>query len=191
MTENPKNSRPPAGLPECCVFVGVSLDGFLAKPDGDLNWMDEASGDAGDHGYETFIADIDTLVWGRKTFEKVMAFDKWYHGKRRVVVLSHKPLDLGPARAKGAVVEQMSGTPVEVAARLGESGARHLYIDGGQTIQGFLRAGLIRRLIVSQLPILLGQGVPLFGALPNDVKLRHIATRTFPGGMVQSEYRIP
>ena len=191
MTENPKDSLPQPGLPDCSVFVGVSLDGFLAKPDGDLTWMDEAAGEAGDHGYEAFIAGIDTFVWGRKTFEWVMAFDKWYHGKRRVVVLSHRPLDLGPARAKGAVVEQMSGTPQEVAARLGAAGARHLYIDGGQTIQAFLRAGLIRRLILSRLPILIGQGVPLFGALPHDIKLRHVATRTFPGGLVQSEYQIP
>ena len=186
MTENPNDS-----LPECSVFVGVSLDGFLAKPDGDLDWMDESAGGAGDHGYEAFIAGIDTLVWGRKTFEKVMAFDKWYHGKRRVVVLGHQPLDLGPARAKGAVVEQMSGKPQEVVARLGAGGARHLYIDGGETIQDFLRAGLIGRLIISRLPVLIGQGIPLFGSLPHDVKLRHVATRSFPGGMVQSEYQIP
>ncbi len=191
MTEKPNDSRPQPNLPECSVFVGVSLDGFLAKPDGDLNWMDEAAGGAGDHGYEAFIAGIDTLVWGRKTFEKVMAFDKWYHGKKRVVVLSHQPLDLGPARARGAVVEHRSGTPQDIVSQLGASGARHLYIDGGQTIQNFLRAGLIRRLIISQLPVLIGQGIPLFGSLPHDVKLRHVATRTFPGGMVQSEYQIP
>jgi len=124
MTENPNDSQTQPNLPECAVFVGVSLDGFLAKPNGDLSWMDEAAGNAGDHGYEAFIAGIDTLVWGRKTFEWVMAFDKWYHGKRRVVVLSHRPLDLSAARAKGAVVEQMSGTPQEVAATSISTGER-------------------------------------------------------------------
>jgi dihydrofolate reductase len=180
-------------MPDCSVFCGISLDGFLAKPDGDLDWMkgsgeDDASG--GDHGYEAFVSGIDTLVWGRKTFEKVMTFDKWYHGDKRVVVLSGKPLDLGPARERGGKVEQMSGTPAEVVAKLGASGAKHLYIDGGLTVQAFLRAGLIHRIIVSQLPVLIGQGIPLFGPLDNDIRLKLVSSRIFPGGMVQSEYQV-
>jgi dihydrofolate reductase len=180
-------------LPLCSVFCGVSLDGFLAKPDGDLDWMtgegpDDASGQ--DHGYEAFVADIDTFVWGRKTFEKVMTFDKWHHGDKRVVVLSSKPLDLGPARARGGNIEQMAGEPSGIAAELGAAGAKHLYIDGGLTIQAFLKAGLIQRIIISHLPVLIGQGIPLFGPLGRDVRLKLVASKVFPGGMVQSEYRV-
>lgn len=171
------------------VFVGVSLDGFIARPDGSLDWL-MGQGDAGEYGYNEFIAGIDAIVMGRKTFEQVLAFDKWYYGDKRVVVLSSRSVDLPRARARGGVVEEMAGPPAEIVARLAASGARHLYVDGGITIQEFLRAGLIQRLIISRLPVLIGQGIPLFGALPHDIHLRHVATRTYPGGMVQSEYQV-
>lgn len=171
------------------VFVGVSLDGYLARPDGKLDWLMGEGGD-GEYGYNEFIAGIDAIVMGRKTFEQVLTFDKWYYGDKRVVVLSNHPVDLPAARARGGVVEQMAGPPAEIVSRLAAGGARHLYVDGGITIQDFLRAGLIQRLIISRLPVLIGQGIPLFGGLSRDIRLSHIATRTYPGGMVQSEYRI-
>jgi dihydrofolate reductase len=175
--------------PECAVFVGVSLDGFLARPNGDLDWLTgEGGGDGAEYGYNEFIADIDAIVMGRKTFEKVLTFDKWYYGTKRVVVLSSHPLDLEAARAKGGVVEQLAGSPAEIVSSLAASSANRLYIDGGITIQQFLRAGLITRLVISRLPILIGDGIPLFGSLPHDIRLRHISTRTYPGGMVQTEY---
>jgi dihydrofolate reductase len=177
--------------PECAVFVGVSLDGFITRPNGDLDWlMGEGGSDSAEYGYNEFIAGIDAIVMGRKTFEKVLMFDKWYYGNKRVVVLSSQPLDLSSAQARGGVVEQMAGSPAEIVSKLAASGGRHLYVDGGVTIQQFLRAGLIHRLIISRLPVLIGEGIPLFGSLPRDIHLSHIATRTYPGGMVQSEYRI-
>ena len=176
---------------QCSVFVGVSLDGFIARPNGDLDWlMGEGGGDSAEHGYNEFIAGIDAIVMGRRTFEKVLSFDKWYYGSKRVVVLSHQPLDLSVAQARGGVVEGMAGSPAEVVSTLAASGAHRLYVDGGITIQQFLRAGLIHRLIISRLPVLIGDGIPLFGSLPYDIRLSHIATRTYPGGMVQSEYHI-
>jgi dihydrofolate reductase len=175
--------------PVCAVFVGVSLDGFIARSNGDLDWlMGEGGGDSAEYGYDEFIAGIDAIVMGRKTFETVVKFDKWYYGNKRVVVLSHHPLDLSGARARGGVVEQLQGFPEEIVSKLAASGAGRLYVDGGLTIQEFLRAGLIRRLIISRLPVLIGEGIPLFGSLPHDIHLTHIATRTYPGGMVQSEY---
>jgi dihydrofolate reductase len=178
-------------VPECAVFVGVSLDGFIARPNGDLDWlMGEGGGDSGEYGYNEFIAGIDAIVMGRRTFEKVMTFDKWCYGTKRVVVLSKQSLDLTVAKAHGGVVELMSGPPADIVSRLAASGAYHLYVDGGVTIQQFLRAGLIHRLIISRLPVLIGEGIPLFGSLPRDIHLRHIATRTYPGGMVQSEYYV-
>ncbi|MGH7254355.1 MAG: dihydrofolate reductase family protein [Nitrospirales bacterium] len=171
------------------VFVGVSLDGFLARPDGNLDWLMGEGGD-GEHGYNEFIAGIDAIVMGRNTFETVLTFDKWYYGDKRVVVLSSRPVDLTAARARGGVVEQMAGPPAKIISEVAASGARHLYVDGGITIQEFLRAGLIQRLIISRLPVLIGEGIPLFGSLPHDIRLRHVATRTYPGGMVQSEYHV-
>lgn len=174
---------------DCAVFVGVSLDGFIARPNGDLDWL-MGEGDGGEHGYNEFIAGIDTIVMGRKTFEKILTFDKWYYGDKRVVVLSCRFVDLPAARSRGGVVEQMAGPPAEIVSKLEANGARHLYVDGGIAIQGFLRAGLIERLIISRLPVLIGQGTPLFGPLPHDIRFRHIATRTYAGGMVQSEYTL-
>jgi dihydrofolate reductase len=174
---------------QCAVFVGVSLDGFIARPNGDLDWlMGEGGGDSAEYGYNEFIAGIDAIVMGRKTFEKVLTFDKWYYGNKRVVVLSHHPVDLSIAQARGGLVEQMAGSPAEITSTLSASGARRLYVDGGVTIQEFLRTGLIHRLIMSRLPVLIGEGIPLFGSLPRDIRLTHVTTRTFPGGMVQTEY---
>jgi dihydrofolate reductase len=168
------------------VFVGASVDGFIARPDGGLDWLPEGGGEP--HGYAEFMASVDALVIGRHTFEIVRAFDAWPYGCKRVVVLSSRPLDLA---AVDGVVEQRAGAPAEIAARLAETGARHLYVDGGITIQRFLRAGLIERLIVTRVPVLIGDGIPLFGSLPHDVRLSHVATRSFPSGLVQSEYHIP
>jgi len=169
------------------VFVGTSVDGFIARRDGRFDFL---PAEPEPHGFEELMAAVDAIVMGRNTFEVVMAFDVWPYGDKRVVVLSSRALDLGVARARGGVVEQMSGTPAEIVARLAASGATHLYVDGGLTIQEFLRAGLIQRLVVTRVPVLIGDGIPLFGALPHDVKLRHVETRSFPSGLVQSEYEV-
>ena len=168
------------------VFIGTSVDGFIARPNGDLDFLPEDGGEP--HGYNEFIAGIDTIVIGRKTYETVLAFPEWPYGKKRVAILSSRPLDLSAVRR--GVVEQMAGSPAEIVSKLEATGARNLYIDGGITIQNFLRAGMIQRLIITRVPVLIGQGIPLFGALPKDVRLRHVATRHYPSGVVQSEYLI-
>lgn len=168
------------------VFVGTSVDGFIARLNGDLDFLPEGGGEP--HGYTELMASVDTLVIGRRTFETVVAFDEWPYGDKRVVILSSGAVDL--AAVKGGVVEHMNGSPHEIVARLAASGARHVYVDGGITIQGFLRAGLIQRLVVTRVPVLIGAGIPLFGDLPRDVRLRHVATRHYPSGLVQSEYHI-
>jgi len=170
------------------VFVGTSVDGFLARTNGELDFLPPDGGEP--HGYAEFMATVDTIVIGRKTFETVLTFESWPYGDKRVVVLSRRPVDLSAARALGGLVEQMGGPPEEIAARLSATRARHVYVDGGQTIQGFLRAGLIDRLVITRVPVLIGEGVPLFGALPHDVRLHHIATRHYPSGLVQSEYQV-
>jgi dihydrofolate reductase len=136
------------------------------------------------------MATVDALVIGRATFDTVMGFDAWPYGDRSVFVLSRRPLDLEAARARGAQVEQMSGAPEKISVELRSRGLQHLYVDGGVTIQGFLRAGLIQRLVITRVPVLIGTGIPLFGSLPRDVGLRHVATRTYASGLVQSEYEV-
>jgi dihydrofolate reductase len=168
------------------VFIGTSVDGFIARPNDDLDFLPEGGGEP--HGYNEFIASVDAIVIGRKTFEKVLSFEAWPYGSKRVVILSSRPLDL--SAAAGGVVEQMAGAPAEIVSELAARGIHHLYIDGGITIQRFLRAGQIQRLIITRVPVLIGEGIPLFGALPRDIRLRHVATRHYPSGLVQSEYEI-
>src|SRR5580700_7749881 len=126
------------------VFIGTSLDGFIARRNGDYDFLPADGGEP--HGYDEFMASVDALVIGRKTFETVLKYAAWPYGDKRVVVLSSRPVDLSAVR--GGVVEQMSGPPAEVVAKLAATGAHHLYIDGGITIQRFLRAGLVQRLII-------------------------------------------
>lgn len=168
------------------VFIGTSVDGFIARPNGALDFL--PAGDGEPHGYNEFIATVDALVIGRNTFETVLAFPEWPYGEKRVVVLSSRPLDLSTARS--GKVEQMSGEPAEIVAKLQASGAHHLYVDGGITIQRFLRAGQVQRLIITRVPVLIGDGIPLFGALPRDLRLQHIATQHYPSGLVRTEYHI-
>jgi dihydrofolate reductase len=168
------------------VFVGTSVDGFIARRDHGLDWLPEGGGEP--HGYDEFIASVDAIVIGRNTFDKILTFDSWPYGEKRVVVLSSRPLDLPVALEK--VVEHMAGSPAEIVARLAATGASHLYIDGGITVQRFLRAGMIQRLVITRVPVLIGEGIPLFGSLSSDIVLHHVATRHFPSGLVQSEYRI-
>ena len=169
------------------VFVGASVDGFIARQNGGLDWL-PTGGEP--HGYDEFIAGVDTIVIGRKTFETVLSFEAWPYGKKQVVVLSSHPIDLSTAAAHGGVVEQMGGSPAEIVANLAARGAQHLYVDGGITIQRFLRAKLIQRLVITRVPVLIGDGIPLFGSLLQDTQLRHIVTRSYPSGLVQSEYEV-
>src|SRR6266705_6787702 len=150
------------------IFIGTSVDGFIARSNGDLDWLPAGGGEP--HGYNEFVASVDAIVIGRKTFEKVLTFGVWPYGDKRVVVLSRRPVDL--SAAGGGVVERMAGPPAEIVSQLAASGAHHLYVDGGITIQEFLRAGLIQRLIITRVPVLIGDGIPLFGTLQRDLRLR-------------------
>jgi dihydrofolate reductase len=171
---------------EITVFVGISVDGFIARPNDELDFLPAGGGEP--HGYDEFFASVDVLAIGRKTFEKVLTFGEWPYGKKRVVVLSSRSIDL--TAVKEGVVEQMAGSPAEIASKLAASGAHHLYVDGGITIQRFLRAGLIQRLIITRVPVLIGEGIPLFSTLPHDIKLCHVETRQYLSGLVKSEYEI-
>lgn len=164
----------------------MSVDCFLARPDHALGFLD--AGGQESHGFEQFYAGIDVMVIGRKTFEGVLTFGQWPYGKNPVIVLSSRPLDF--SSIQGGVVEQMSGEPAEIVKQLQSRGFKHAYIDGGITIQRFLAAGCIHRLVITRVPVLIGPGIPLFGPLSRDINLRHVATRSYKGGLVQTEYEI-
>jgi len=165
------------------VFVGTSLDGFIARVNGDLDFLPPGGGEP--HGYDEFMATVDALVIGRNTFETVLKFDKWPYGGKPVFVLSTRTLAPAPA---GAVVARLTGHPAEIVSQLAARGVRHIYVDGGITIQRFLQAGLIQRLIITRVPVLIGDGIPLFGTIEHDIMLRHVATLQYASGLVQSEY---
>jgi dihydrofolate reductase len=167
------------------VFVGTSLDGFMARSDGTLDFLPPGGGEP--HGYEEFIASVDALVIGRKTYETVLGFPTWPYGQKPIFVLSTRPLAPAP---EAAVVEHLSGPLAAIPSQLAARGIRHVYVDGGITIQGFLRAGLIQRLIITRVPVLIGTGIPLFGPTTRDIRLKHIATRQYVSGLVQSEYEV-
>ena len=165
------------------VFVGTSLDGFIARANGELDFLPAGGGEP--HGYDEFFASVDALVVGRKTFETVLAFDAWPYRDKPVFVLSTHALAAAPS---GAVVELLTGDPPQIVTQLEARGFEHIYVDGGITIQRFLRAGLIQRLVITRVPVLIGTGIPLFGPLERDIVVRHVGTRSYASGLVQSEY---
>ena len=167
------------------VFVGTSLDGFIARRNGQYDFLPAGGGES--HGYDEFIASVDTVLIGRNTFEVVLQLPAWPYDDRRVVVLSHRPLDFSGITGR---VEQMSGDPGRIARELEATGAKHVYVDGGIVIQEFLRTGQIHHLTITRVPVLIGEGISLFGSVPQDIKLRHVSTRQYKSGLVTSEYDI-
>jgi dihydrofolate reductase len=174
---------------KCSVFIALSLDGFIARKDGNIDWLTYTGHGNGneDYGYRDFFGTIDTLVMGRSTYELALTFKEWPYTGKRVVVLSSGYPQI-PDSLSGSV-EIMSGLPTDIVERLSESGARHVYVDGGKTIQGFLEAGLIQEMTLTRIPVLIGDGIPLFGKLGRDIRFQHVETKAYQNGYVQSKYR--
>ncbi len=173
------------------VFVAMSLDGFIARVDGSIDWLEafQAGLPAGeDGGFQAFFDAVDVLVLGRHTFEQVLSFPTWPYGDKPVVVLSRWPLVI-PEELR-ARVSHSSAAPADLCRRLAKGGLKHAYVDGGLTIQAFLGAGLVDELTLTLVPVLLGRGKPLFGPLADDVRLRSLSTRDIAGGLVQVRYEV-
>ncbi|WP_369069446.1 dihydrofolate reductase family protein [Kineococcus terrestris] len=164
------------------VFIATSLDGFIARPDGDIDWLVRRGADAGDTGYDEFIGGVDRLVMGRGTYEKALTFDAWpYEGRDVLLLSSRAPADADPR------VRVVRDVPAAVEA-ITAAGARRVYVDGGRVVRSFLAAGLIHEMTITTAPVLLGRGLPLFGALEHDVDLTHVRTAVLGAGFVQSTY---
>ena len=177
-------------LPKCSVFIATSLDGFIARRDGNLDWLPGSDGVSGgeDYGYKLFFESIDALICGRKTYELASSFPEWpYTGKRVVVLSSRYSKVLQPIFHN---VEGTSLSPRELISEMESRSVQHIYVDGGTTIQSFLRDGLIGELTITRVPVLIGEGIALFGSAGRDIKLRHVSTKAFPSGFVQSKYLV-
>jgi dihydrofolate reductase/RimJ/RimL family protein N-acetyltransferase len=168
----------------CSVYIAMSLDGYIARADGDIEWLKAVSRSGEDYGYRRFFASIDTVIIGKNTYEVVLGFDTWPYAGKRVVVVTHEP-------AESRHDEHFySGPPEGLVRRLAYEGLQHAYIDGAGVIQQFLAAGLVRRATISVIPILLGDGVRLFGNAGRDIGLRLLRSQSFDSGLVQLEYDI-
>ncbi len=167
--------------PRCAAFLGMSLDGFISRPDGGVDWLDAYPAPPED--YAAFIEGVDTVLIGRATYDLVVGFPEWPYGKKRVAVLTHRP----PPPRHGEVF--VSGEPRVVLDGLAVSGSRSVYVDGGAVVSQFLAAGLVDELTVTIIPIVLGDGRRLFqGTLP-EMRLTLAASRIYSTGLARLTYR--
>ena len=171
--------------PKASVFIATSLDGFIARLDGSVDWLEHDSGGE-DYGFRAFMDTVDGLVMGRNTFEVVRTSEDWYYGETPLIVASKSLAEQDiPARLRGRVALSRL-EPQPLMAELGARGMQHVYVDGGRLIQSFLREDLIAELILTRIPLLLGEGIPLFGPLGRDVPLQHLGSESFASGLTQS-----
>lgn len=170
----------------CYVYIAESLDGYIAKKDGDINWLNEIPNpDKSDFGFAEFMEEIDAVVMGRKTFEKVLSFGEWPYTKP-VFVLSNSKTKIPDELVDKC--EFVKGELKEIVKNLNEHNLKHLYIDGGLTIQGFLNEDLIDEMIITRIPILLGEGINLFGELKKEMKFKHSYTKIYNDNLVKTSY---
>ena len=168
------------------VYVGTSLDGFIAREDGDIDWLVKFQNKDVHDSYGEFIKRIDAIVTGRGTYEKVLSFPEWPYDKK-VFVLSSS-LTQVPDMLKEKVTI-LSMEPKEVLSHLSDEGFSNIYIDGGKVIQSFLNEDLIDELIITRVPVLIGTGIPLFGYVDNDLQFDHMQTDVYADGLIKSCYK--
>lgn len=167
------------------VYIGTSLDGFIARNDGDIDWLTRFANDEAIHAYEEFMSGIDAIVIGRGTFEKVLTFPSWPYEKKAFVLSTSIKQVPDILREKVTV---LSMKPKELLNYLSSKGISSIYVDGGKVIQEFLKEDLIDKLIISKVPVLIGSGIPLFDYLDSDLQFRHIQTQVSSNGLVRSYY---
>lgn len=174
---------------ENSIFAVVSLDGFITRLDGQLDWRVKAdNGDQNDtFGRTEFLKSVSTVVMGRKTFLKCLAEPEWPYAHQRVVVLT-KTLKEAPKHL-AEQVQIFDGSAEDLARELDADGDTRVFLDGGKAAQGFINAGLVDDITIITAPVLIGEGMPLFsGLMKKDLYLSHVETRAFENGFVQTKY---
>ncbi len=171
------------------VFIGTSLDGFIARKNHDIAWLTDYPTLGEDHGFAAHMERVDAVVMGRGTYEAIRDMKPWHYSKP-VVVLSRSLTNADIPAEIADKVEVMAATPEAAMENFAARGWGAVYVDGGSVIQSFLKAGLVEDLVISRIPVLIGEGISLFGPLKADVMLEHRQTRAFPSGLVQSVYRV-
>lgn len=177
--------------PRLHVFIATSLDGYIAREDGRIDWLEAANQrvPAGeDCGYAAFIAGVDALLMGRGTYESVLGFPQWPYGELPVYVASSR-LAPGPLAVAGRA-EALPGSPRVLLDALAARGHREVYLDGGRLAQAFLAEGLVDTLTVTRIPVLIGRGRPLFADAGRDIALELLRGQDWPFGFSQQTYRV-
>ena len=167
------------------VYVGTSLDGFIARKDGNIDWLVKYQNKEVHDSYNEFIRRIDAMVIGRGTFEKVLSFPVWPYEKKVFVLSTSRKQIPGTLNEKATLVAMK---PAALLNYLSDKGFSNIYVDGGKVIQSFLKEDLIDELIITRVPELIGTGIPLFGYLDNDLRFEHIKTNIYSDGLVKSQY---
>lgn len=167
------------------AYLGTSLDGFIARKDGDIDWLTQFANDEAIHAYEEFMNRIDAIVIGRGTFEKVLTFTSWPY-KKKVFVLSNSVKQLPDTLKDKAILLSMK--PDELLRYLSSMGFSTIYVDGGKVIQDFLKKDMIDEMIIAKAPILIGSGIPLFTYIDTDLQFKHIRTAVQSNGLIRSYY---
>jgi len=167
------------------VYAGTSLDGFIARKDGDIDWLVKFQNKEVHDSYGKFINRIDAIVIGRGTYEKVLSFAEWPYNKEVFVLSTTLKQIPGILKEK---VTLLSMKPNDLLGHLSNQGFSNIYIDGGKVIQSFLKEDLIDELIITKVPELIGTGIPLFGFLDHDLQFEHIRTEIYSHGLVKSYY---
>lgn len=175
---------PLKGRPKISIYIATSIDGYIARTNGEIDWLDYGHTGDEDYGFKTFIGDIDALVLGRNTYEVVSGFDQWPYEGKKVIVLSHS---LTKVRKEA---ELFSGQLTDLTSKLHSEGIKHIWVDGGITVSQFLEAGLVDDITISIISMVLGSGIPLFSTMNREQKCRLINTRSFPSGLVQLKYEV-
>ena len=176
---------------KCSVYIATSVDGYIARPDGDIDWLHKPEyADVKFNGleYDDFMSSVDVLVMGRNSFEKVRSFGFWPYEKIPVVVLTSRSFDI-PCELEGKITVA-NNAPKQLLSTLESQGKTHAYIDGGITIQRFLADGLIDEMTITRIPVLLGSGIPLFGESGPELPLRLISSASSDNGFVQVRYAL-
>ncbi len=182
---------------KCSVYIATSADGYIATPEGGVNWLHtagnlEADMGSEDMGFQSYMDSIDCMIMGRNCMEMIssmnLTHEQWPYGDMRIVVLSHTVKE--PPENLHGKVQMYSGDIQELILKLESSGLKHAYIDGGSVITSFINLKLINEMTITKVPVLLGEGIPLFGKINKSIKLENAKASAFPNDFIQVKYSV-